>query len=316
MIEPWPALAVGGVLGRHDPQKPRQLLGPEALPVADLGAQPGGRQRVDPAKAAQPRRSSAAWRLSGIDLLERGEQRGAAGDEHLDRRRGSRRTSPASTGRRSAGCAASACASASRSTRPGPAQVAAQQELRQRGGGRASDRRGSPRSRGSRRGTAHRRPSARTRSAARRRPAAGQALGVTLVGLDPITRRARDLARGHHPHVDPTLDRGARQPEPGRPSLIDRPHRTRQASPGTRRPPPAPSAASRRAARPVAMIKDRRVRLRRMHVKPDEGHTLRHGRHLPELGCRRQDHPAAQSPHISARGADRSTPQAGPDRPP
>ena len=36
------ALSVGGVLGRDDPQEPRQLLGSEAPPVSDLGAQPGG----------------------------------------------------------------------------------------------------------------------------------------------------------------------------------------------------------------------------------------------------------------------------------
>ena len=42
------------------------------------------------------------------------------------------------------------------------------------------------------------------------------------------------------------------------------------------------------------------MRLRRVHIKPDDRHTLRHGRRLPELGCRRQARPAAQSPHISA----------------
>src|SRR5215218_11279508 len=48
------ALAVRAVLARDDSQKPRQQAGPgEALKVADLGAQPGGRERVDPAKAAQ-----------------------------------------------------------------------------------------------------------------------------------------------------------------------------------------------------------------------------------------------------------------------
>ena len=43
-----------------------------------------------------------------------------------------------------------------------------------------------------------------------RRQQPRQALGVTLVGLDPVTRRARDLPRGHDPHVDPALDRAAR----------------------------------------------------------------------------------------------------------
>ena len=50
---------------------------------------------------------------------------------------------------------------------------------------------------------------------------------------------------------------------------------------------------------------------------PNKRDTAIHGRHLPELGCRQQAHPVAQSPHISARGVDRSTAYTGgPDRPP
>jgi hypothetical protein len=45
----------GGVLGRHDPEKPRQPLRSLKAPeVADLGGQPARAERVDPAKAAQP----------------------------------------------------------------------------------------------------------------------------------------------------------------------------------------------------------------------------------------------------------------------
>src|SRR5919198_5148965 len=50
-----PAFDVRAALGRDDPEEPRQQLWPpEASEVADLGAQPGGRERVDPSKAAQP----------------------------------------------------------------------------------------------------------------------------------------------------------------------------------------------------------------------------------------------------------------------
>ena len=143
----------------------------------------------------------------------------------------------------------------------------------------------------------------------------GSALGVALVGLDPVTRRARNLARGHDAHIDPALTAGPGQTEPRRPGLIDRADRA-----GQRRE-ELHDLARRHSQLHTAKltaghVEDRGMRLRRMHIKPDERHTPRHGRHLPELGCRRQDHPAAQSPHISARGADRSTPQAGPDRPP
>jgi hypothetical protein len=54
------ALAVRDVLGRHDPQKARQLLGPAALPVANLGAQAGGRQGVDAPEAEQRGPENAA----------------------------------------------------------------------------------------------------------------------------------------------------------------------------------------------------------------------------------------------------------------
>ncbi|MBW3652706.1 MAG: hypothetical protein KY433_03755 [Actinobacteria bacterium] len=52
---------------------------------------------------------------------------------------------------------------------------------------------------------------------------------VTRVGLDTVTGLTRDRARRTHHHLDPRRTRGARQPEPRRPGLIDRADRARQA---------------------------------------------------------------------------------------
>ena len=51
---------------------------------------------------------------------------------------------------------------------------------------------------------------------------------VALVGLDPITRAALDVARRADRHLDPLRPRPADQPIAGRARLIDRPHRPRQ----------------------------------------------------------------------------------------
>jgi hypothetical protein len=143
----------------------------------------------------------------------------------------------------------------------------------------------------------------------------GEALSVALVGLHAVARRARDLAGRDDTHVDAALRRRTGQPEAGRPGLINRAHPARQRRQELRdlhRRHPQPHATKLTGCH----IQHRRMRLRRVDVESHHRHTLRHGRHLPELGCRRQANPAAQSPHISARGADRSTAQAGPDRPP
>ena len=56
-----------------------------------------------------------------------------------------------------------------------------------------------------------------------------QQLGVFSIGLDPIPRRPRRLARRDHRDLDARRRRRAIEPKPGRAGLIDRPHRTRQA---------------------------------------------------------------------------------------
>jgi hypothetical protein len=59
------ALLVGGVLGRDDPEEPGELLGPETLEVADLGAQSGGHSVSIPRKQRNLA-IVAAWALSGM----------------------------------------------------------------------------------------------------------------------------------------------------------------------------------------------------------------------------------------------------------
>ena len=55
VIAPWRRLLAGAVLGRDEAEVAHQLPGArEALEVADLGAQPDRRERVDAAQAAQP----------------------------------------------------------------------------------------------------------------------------------------------------------------------------------------------------------------------------------------------------------------------
>src|SRR5919197_1016866 len=76
-----PAPGVGGALGGHDPEEPRQQGGPpEASPVADLGAQPGGRQCVDAAKAAQPGDHRRVAGLGDLSLERRDQARAAEAD--------------------------------------------------------------------------------------------------------------------------------------------------------------------------------------------------------------------------------------------
>ena len=60
------------------------------------------------------------------------------------------------------------------------------------------------------------------------RQQAGQALGVALVRLDPITRRPGDLPGGDDPDVDAARGASPGEPETSRPGLVDRADRPRQ----------------------------------------------------------------------------------------
>ena len=108
-----------------------------------------------------------------------------------------------------------------------------------------------------------------------------EALGVTAVGLDPIPRCAGNRSRCCDPQVETALARRSRQPEARRAGLIDRAHRSFEALEELKH------HRARRATQPLDQqlaadrIEDRRDRLGLMDVEPYEGHTLRHGRHLP-----------------------------------
>ena len=112
----------------------------------DLGAQPGGRQRVDPAKAAQPGDHCGERAVAEL-LLERRDQRRPAADEHLDRgevvneRRLRARLVEAQAAQ------PAHVQPASRSRRPRSGARGATRSSRA-GAGRASDRHGRPRTRG------------------------------------------------------------------------------------------------------------------------------------------------------------------------
>ena len=248
---PAPAALAGGVLGRHDAEIAHDLRRvPEAVEVADLRAQPGGGQRVDPAQTHQPpgglrpRRLGQRPRDLGLELLAADHQRAAP-----------RRDSPPSA-RCDAGCASRTPASQPQmrlgpvGLRPVEADLVTQQQLRQ------------PMAR------AHQIAAqilARTHQVAQRllldarhRDAMQltggeqphQPLGVATIGLDAIARPARDQPRRADQTVHarpPAACARARTPSA-------RPHRSRAPAPATppRTPPPprCDPATAAPAARP------------------------------------------------------------------
>ena len=263
-------------------------------------------------RSAGDRRGVAAV---GDHLLERGDQRGASRDEHLDpgqvvhvgRLRAEVveaqaaqpahvRSASTSTRARPSGCrgAAATCASRWRARIRSPRQSSIAR-ITSRNCSSATV--GTNAKRNSPAASNRARRSASRLSVLIRSPDARGTLpaATTRTSIPRSRPRAPARTRSARPHRPRAPARQARQELHD----LDRRH---------------PQLHAAELAR--GHVKDRGMRLRRVHIKPDQGHTVLHGRHLPELGCRRQAHPAAQSPHISARGADRSTPQAGPDRPP
>ena len=116
-----------------------------------------------------------------------------------------------------------------------------------------------------------------------RQQQAHQEFGVAAVGLDPLARRARDLARRRHHALHAAARELAREPVPGRPGLIRSADRPRQPRAQPRRlgdiaadlkPPQLPDLG----------IEHRRHDLGGVHVQTDEGSSLRHGR-LLLCGC-------------------------------
>ena len=265
------ALGVRGVLGGHDPEEARTAaLGLGKRAKSPTSAHSPAAVSVSIPRKQRSRAITGGVRALGDLLLERRDQRRAAAGQQLDRgqvvserrlRAGvieAQRAQPAQVlGRPGA-------------ARSGVALAAAQQELRRDGGGRASDRRGRPRSRAPGHGSCSSSTlgtNAKRQLAGRQQPR--QAGRVATVGLDAVTRALRDRPRRHDLHVDPALPRRARQPEPGR----ARPHTPRAPQapdpPGTTPPPPAPPAACSPQLAGIR-VEHRRVRLPRVHVQTDK----------------------------------------------
>jgi hypothetical protein len=101
-------------------------------------------------------------------------------------------------------------------------------------------------------------------------------LGVTPIGLDPIPRPARDLARRRHDALHATARELTRKPIPGRAGLIRNPRRPRQPRAEPRRL-NSLAAHLKSGQLPGLDVQHRRDDLRRVHVQADDGLSLRHG---------------------------------------
>jgi len=108
-----------------------------------------------------------------------------------------------------------------------------------------------------------------------------QAPGVTPVALHPVTRCSRDRPRRDHTDIQAALLGHARQSEPRRASLIHRRHRPIQLLQEHRHHAGRLSTQALHTQLAGRRIEQRGNRLRQVNIKPDKGHTLKHGRHLP-----------------------------------
>jgi hypothetical protein len=110
-----------------------------------------------------------------------------------------------------------------------------------------------------------------------------QQLRVALIGLDPIGRRARRLARRDHNRLDPCRERRACQPEARRARLVDRAHRRSLRGKQTHDLlDPATEPAASQLAR--LRIDKRDVHTARVDVETDPCHRLCHPAG-PSSGC-------------------------------
>jgi len=100
-----------------------------------------------------------------------------------------------------------------------------------------------------------------------------QQLGVTTVGLDPVPRRPRDLARRRDHTLHATLRELTRQPVTGRARLIRSTHRPRQPSTERRRV-PSITVHPEHPQLTALSIEHRRDDFRRVHVQADQGLVL------------------------------------------
>ena len=135
-----------------------------------------------------------------------------------------------------------------------------------------------------------------------RRQQPHQPLGVTPIGLDPITRRPRNQPRRADQTIDTDRLQPAREHEPGRPGLIGRAHRTRQ----PRRERRHLLAASRQPPHPQLAriaIQHRGHHTAHVHIKGRPGLSLRHVG-TPMIAVGAQANSRTLNPRTSCAGAD------------
>ena len=127
-------------------------------------------------------------------------------------------------------------------------------------------------------------------------------LGVLAIGLNPIRRTARRLARRDHRHRDPRRDRGPVEPKPGRARLIARLDRSRQPSQPRHRPlDPRPETHPRQLSR--QRVDRRPMRRPGVDIEPNPRHRGPHGRtssqiwRQPEPNLRPDKPPRGASGH-------------------
>jgi hypothetical protein len=294
----------GAAFGGDEPQVAHQLAGAlEAGEVADLGAQPDRRQRVDAAQAAQPRHLLRPG-AGGDEPVDHPLERVAAKQQRLDRaqvvvqRRLRRRLAERDPGQPGA-------VGGRPAARPVlVADVVSQQQLAQPVPGAHqvdADVLARPDEVAQRLLLAARHAH-RVQTVDHQQP--HQPLGVAAVGLDAVLGGPLDLPGRRNDAVDPVRRQRPRQREPGRAGLIGDTGGSRQAA-----------AERRHLARPAdqtthAQLTRRRIdntsdRRRRVHVQTDPSANLGHGRFLL-LDCGRR---------ASTSRAATTSPTASGDRP-
>ena len=138
-----------------------------------------------------------------------------------------------------------------------------------------------------------------------------QARGVAAVGLDAITRPARNQPWRTHQTVNADRLQPAREHEPRRPGLIGRAHRPRQ----TRRERRDILAATRQTLHPQLArlaIQRRSEHAADVHIKGRPGLSLRHvGTPMIAVGAQAIPGPSTRAPHARVPTLT-SPPDAGP----
>ena len=123
-------------------------------------------------------------------------------------------------------------------------------------------------------------------------------LGVALIGLDLVLRRALDLPRRRHHAPDPRRLQRPREPVPGRARLVRHPRRARQLARNSTTFAVSPGSLHERSS-PDSRVQRHRQHAARVHVQTSPAANLRHGSALLPYGVvvdRRGRHPRCVSP--------------------